>query len=184
MQQYLAAITTDIMPRSGKFPEYALPLVDDVLRETSAPATVLLLADGTGADSRAAFAAWFRERQHQLLVLGVGQETVAEGQLPLERRALQALASAGGGEYVELSVDDSDVRRMNRRINSHYVVLEDAALPWLDSGYPLLFPAMAVFLLWFRRGWTLTLSLLLVPTLLLTSPPPYSVPGNGSRACG
>ena len=58
------------------------------------------------------------------------------------------------------------MRRANRRINSYYVIIEDSALPWLDSGYPLIFPAMALFLMWFRRGWTLTWTWLLVPLLL------------------
>ena len=39
LKQYLAAITPKIMPRAGKFPEYSLPLVDQVLRESNAPAT-------------------------------------------------------------------------------------------------------------------------------------------------
>ena len=50
-RQYLAAITPGIMPRAGKFPEYALPLVDEVLRESLAPATVVLFSDAPGADS-------------------------------------------------------------------------------------------------------------------------------------
>ena len=40
LNQYLAAIEPGIMPRSGKFPEYSLPLIDQVLRESVAPATV------------------------------------------------------------------------------------------------------------------------------------------------
>ena len=172
LQQYLAAITPKIMPRSGKFPEYALPLVDEVLRETSAPATLVLFTDGPGANSGAAFEDYFASRDHQLVVVGVGTEEVSEGLIPLERRALERLASSSGGSYVELSVNDRDMRRINRRIDSHYVIVEDSALPWLDSGYPLVFPAMALFLMWFRRGWTLTWSWLLLPLLLATPPAP------------
>jgi len=64
------------------------------------------------------------------------------------------------------------MRRINRQINSHYRIVEDSALPWLDSGYGLVFPAMALFLMWFRRGWTLTWSWLLVPLLLAQAPGP------------
>ena len=64
------------------------------------------------------------------------------------------------------------MRKINRKINSHYIVIEDSALPWLDSGYALLFPAMALWLMWFRRGWTLTWSWLLVPLLLAQRPAP------------
>ncbi len=44
LNQYLAALEPGIMPRAGKFPEYALPLVDQVLRDSSAPATVVMFA--------------------------------------------------------------------------------------------------------------------------------------------
>jgi len=172
LNQYLAAIKPGIMPRQGKFPEYALPEVDAVLRESTAPASVVLFTDGTGSGSQQAFEQYFDAQPHQLLVVGVGSEAVAEGQIPLERRTLESLASAAGGNYVALTVDDSDMRKINRKINSHYIVIEDSALPWLDSGYALLFPAMALWLMWFRRGWTLTWAWLLVPLMLAQAPAP------------
>lgn len=166
LKQYIAAVEPGIMPRSGKFPEYALPLVDNILRQSTAPATVLLFADGAGADSAAAFSDYFSQRPHQLLVVGVGTKTEENGMIPLEQDVLEKLADTAGGRFLELSVDDSDVRRMHRLVESHYVVVDDNALPWLDSGYLLLFPTMALFLLWFRKGWTLTWSWLLLPLVL------------------
>lgn len=172
LRQYLAALTPAIMPRTGKFPEYSLPLVDDILRETRAPATVVLLTDGLGADSAQAFASYFARRPHQLLVLGIGSEATAAGSVPLERQSLAALAATVNGDYISLTVDDADVRDLNRRIDSHYVVVQDSALPWLDSGYPLVFPAMLLFLMWFRKGWTLTWACLLLPVVLSTASTP------------
>ncbi|MCB1844127.1 MAG: hypothetical protein KDI09_14280, partial [Halioglobus sp.] len=179
----LAAIKPGIMPRSGKFPEYALPQVDTILRDTHAPATLVMFADGSGADSAEAFRQWFADRQHQLLIVGVGSDTPADG-APLELQALEALAEASGGEYLSLTVDDADMRRVNRRINSHYIIVEDSALPWLDSGYPLIFPAMALFLLWFRKGWTLTWSWLLVPLLLYGGTAPVAQAQTPDQAPG
>jgi len=197
--QYLDAITPAVMPRAGKFPEYALPLVDWIIggsttgdrptdgdanatgaadgvpgsprAASTVPATVLLVTDGLGADSAAAFSDYFRDSPHRLLVLGVGTGEVAEGAVPLERHALERLADGAGGDYVELTVNDRDVHVLNRAIDSHYVVVENSALPWLDSGYLLVFPAMALFLLWFRRGWTLTWGWLLLPLVLAGQPP-------------
>ena len=184
LQQYLAAITPEIMPRSGKFPEYTLPLVDDILRETTAPATVLLFTDGPGADSNNAFTDYFADHPHQLLVVGVGTDKPQEGLAPLERRALEDLAESAGGSFFELTVNDTDVRRMSRRIDNHYVVVEDSALPWLDSGYPLVFPAMALFLMWFRKGWTLTWAWMLIPLTLATGPAPATAANDGAEARG
>lgn len=170
LNQYLAAITPGIMPRTGKFPEYSLPLIDKVLRDTDAPATVVMFADGLGADSHQAFSDYFSANPHQLLVLGVGTVAEQENLLPLERKSLQQLAADTGGGYLDLTVDDRDMRRIDRRIDSYYVVVEDSALPWLDSGYPLVYACLALFLLWFRKGWTLTWAWLLVPLLLAGNP--------------
>ncbi len=170
LNQYLAAITPGIMPRTGKFPEYSLPLIDKVLRDTDAPATVVMFADGLGADSHQAFSDYFSANPHQLLVLGVGTVAEQENLLPLERKSLQQLAADTGGGYLDLTVDDRDMRRIDRRIDSYYVVVEDSALPWLDSGYPLVYVCLALFLLWFRKGWTLTWAWLLVPLLLAGNP--------------
>lgn len=172
LNQYLAAITTGMMPRPGKFPEYSLALVDEVLRESTAPATLVLFTDGLGANSAADFASYFADSAYQLVVVGVGTQEPGDGLAPLERRSLQKLASASDGTYLDLSLDDGDMRRVNRRIDNHYVIVEDSALPWLDSGYPLLFPAMLLFLMWFRKGWTLTWSWLLLPLVLTGTPAP------------
>jgi Ca-activated chloride channel family protein len=175
LRQYLSSVDPDMMPRSGKFPEYALPLVDDILRDTTAPATVLLIGDGTGADTEKAFREWFSERPHRLLVLGIGStERTSESArnfIPLDYAALNAIVDTASGTYLSLSIDNSDMKKANRYISSHYVIVEDSALPWLDSGYWLVFPAMAIFLLWFRKGWTLTWSWLVIP-FLLASPSP------------
>lgn len=182
LNQYLAALAPGIMPRSGKFPEHALPLVDDILRETTAAATVVLLTDGPGAASTAAFRDYFAERPHQLLVLGVGSAQASDGMIPLERGALRDLAQASGGHYVDLSIDDADVRALERRIESHYVILDNDALPWLDAGYPLVFAGMALFLLWFRKGWTLSWGWLLLPLVLAAPPSPAVAEETPSQA--
>jgi Ca-activated chloride channel family protein len=172
IHQYLSAISPSIMPRSGKFPEYSLTLVDEILRETNSPATVIMFTDGPGADSKQAFETYFSAHPHQLIVVGVGSETEDPDAVPLERESLEAFADSANGLYVALTVDDADVRKLNRRIDSHYVIAEDSALPWLDSGYMLVFPAMALFLMWFRKGWTLTWAWLLLPVLLSSAPAP------------
>lgn len=178
LTQYLAAIKPGIMPRPGKFPEYALSNVDEILRQSSSPATVVLITDGMGGDSDKAFANYFAEKPRQLLILGVGtdgsssKETSGGDIIPLEKKSLNSLAENSGGRYIELSINSSDVKQINRLVESHYLVVEDSALPWLDSGYPLVFPAMALFLMWFRRGWTISWIWILAPLLLLHQPAP------------
>ena len=172
LNQYLAAITPAIMPRSGKFPEYSLPLADEILRGRNAPATIVMFSDGLGAKSGQAFESYFLTHPHQLVVVGVGSEDEEPGIAPLERESLKALATDANGVYLSLTIDDADVRQLNRHIQSHYTVTQDSALPWFDSGYLLVFPAMGLFLMWFRRGWTLTWMWLILPVVLSSIPAP------------
>lgn len=167
LNQYLAAIEPGIMPRPGKFPEYSLVEVDQVLNQSHSAATLVLFGDGVGSDTQEAFTRYFETSQNQLMIMGIGTQNTDEGLIPLEQRALKELASVSGGRYIEMTVNDRDVNRINRRIESHFVVNQDSALPWLDSGYPLVFPAMALFLMWFRRGWTLTWVWIVMPLILV-----------------
>ena len=155
--QYLQAIETQVMPRSGKFAEYALPLVDEIIGDSIVPTTILLVSDGLSADATSAFANFFAQREHQLLVWGIGLVTPPTdlGTAPLEERALRDLASAADGYYIGMTIDREDANSIHRRINAHYVVTDDESVPWLDSGYWLVFPCLVIFSLWFRRGWTL-----------------------------
>jgi Ca-activated chloride channel family protein len=155
LQQYLSAIDPRIMPRNGKFAEYTLPQVDRIIGDSTVPTTVLLITDGVSSATEQAFERWFDNRQHQLLVWGIGLEEAASDMAPLERRALESLTRGSGGRYIEISIDGRDVSEIERRVNAHYVVSADSAVPWLDSGYWLVFPCIALFTLWFRRGWTL-----------------------------
>jgi Ca-activated chloride channel family protein len=172
LAQYLEAIEAGIMPRAGKFAEYSLPLVDRIVGTSGVPTTVLLVTDGVSNASQAAFDAYFASRPHQLLVWGFGlAHTPGDKQFaPLEVRALEDLADAANGRYIELSIDKADVRKVHRRVNAHYVVTADNAVPWLDSGYHLVFPCLLLFSLWFRKGWTLHWSFVAVITLASLQP--------------
>jgi Ca-activated chloride channel family protein len=54
------------------------------------------------------------------------------------------------------TVDDEDVERVQRRIQSHLRVVQqdDPTARWKDFGYYLVYPIALLALFWFRRGWT------------------------------
>jgi Ca-activated chloride channel family protein len=180
VNNFINAITTEMMPRKGKFPEKALPIAELMLGDSPVPGTVLLIGDGVSPQTHTDFRQYFSTRQHQLLVLGIGTETskANEGDdsddilIPLERGTLQKLAGENGGVYQSLTLNKDDVRSLNRRINSHLVIVDDGSRPWVDEGYYLLYLLALIMLLWFRRGWTLHWSIVLVVVTGLTSPPP------------
>ncbi|MEH6822670.1 MAG: VWA domain-containing protein [Motiliproteus sp.] len=178
IKNFLDAIEPEIMPRKGKFPEQVLPIAEQMLGNSPVPGTVLLIGDGVSPKTAAVFEQYFSVRQHQLLLLGVGRDSVAgEGRnntgalrVPLERAALEKLASENNGYYQTLTFNKDDVRNLNRRIDSHLVIVEDGSRPWVDEGYYLVFVMGLCMLLWFRRGWTLHWCVALVMVASMTAP--------------
>jgi len=158
---YLQAIDDSVMPKSGKFPEKALPLLSNLLKDPLIPSTVLLVTDGLGGESSAAFNEYFSVKPFQLIVLGVGK-TVEELKLEkrqgipaLEDNKLQTLASASNGKYIRLSIDESDIKKIASLVNSFFVLVDNEEVPWVDQGYYLLFVVLIFMLPWFRKGWTI-----------------------------
>lgn len=178
VNNFLNAIVTGMMPRKGKFPEKALPIAAIMLQDSPVPGTILVIGDGISPQTNKDYADFFAARHHQLLVYGIGAETSAgakeetDGVIPLERTALEKLASLGGGYYQPLTLEKDDVIRINRRINNHLVIVDDGSRPWVDAGYYLLFPFMIIMLLWFRKGWTLHWCMALLFVSSITVPPP------------
>lgn len=146
---YLDAITTDIMPRSGKYPEYLIPHIATMSNNNS-PITLLLITDGLGQDSAAALTAFFQRHNHQLLIWGIGTD---RADIPLEHQQLQQLADATDGQFIAVQQDDSDIERLTRLIDHYYIRHTDSRLPWEDAGYYLVFPCLLLFLAWTRRDW-------------------------------
>jgi Ca-activated chloride channel family protein len=187
---FLNAIESEMMPRKGKFPEKSLPIADRMLGDTPVPGTVLIIGDGISPLTLASFEKYFSTRQHQLLVLGVGTERSGENTdeagtdtlIPLERAALEKLADTSNGYYQSLTFDPADVTRLNRRIDSHFVIVDDGSRPWVDAGYYLLYPIALIMLLWFRRGWTLHWCIVLVMLTGMTTPLPVTAKDDSAPA--
>ncbi|WOJ96306.1 VWA domain-containing protein [Congregibacter brevis] len=162
---YLDALDVGMLPRRGKAPEKVLPIADKLLANRGNGGSLLIVGDGAGEESAALFGEWADATDTQLLVWGMGKtqsqldEDAARGLAaraqPLQEAQLRAISSAGGGHYEQVSVDDRDLRSLERRINRHYQLSEDSARPWIDGGIYLLPPIMLLFLLWFRQGWVL-----------------------------
>jgi len=185
VNNFLKAVTSDMMPKPGKFAEKALPIADRMLQVKLAngievKGTLLLLSDGIGPETSTEFEKYFSNNQHQLLVLGIGNDPSSESHItstPLEEKALIDLANTSDGHYQSLTLDQGDVKYLNRRINSHLVIVEDGTRPWFDSGYYLLYPLIFLMLFWFRKGWTLNWSLIVIVAVLY-SPNPRLMAGE------
>lgn len=180
----LQAVSPKIMPRKGKFAEYSLANVDTLLaaeRSKGNPGSVLLITDGLGSDTKARFVDYFngsinnnnnnnnnisatnsdlnsQQSPPLLLVLGVGNNEQAVS-VPFDADGLKSLAKSASGYYHSISTDNSDVEWIQDNIQQFMLLNNDNAQPWADMGYNLVFLLALLFLLWFRRGWTINWSL-------------------------
>lgn len=176
----LQAVSPKIMPREGKFAEYSLANIDTLLaaeRSKGNPGSVLLITDGLGSDTKARFVDYFnasinsnnnisatnsnlnlQQSPPLLLVLGVGNNEQAVS-VPFDADGLKSLAKSASGYYHSISTDNRDVEWIQDNIQQFMLLSNDNAQPWADMGYNLVFLLALLFLLWFRRGWTINWSL-------------------------
>lgn len=171
IELYLLSLSTDLMPLPGKNPGKALEAAEDMLAG-EASGTILFVTDGIAAHYAPAFAAHKKRSPHQVLVLAVGTSkggliragrdgfvTDARGRRvvnTLDREGLEMLEREAGTYVVGARVDNSDVEKLMRtvRIRLRSMQAPDERVPWEDYGYYLVFSALPLSLVWFRKGWT------------------------------
>ncbi len=162
IRHFLDVLDEDIMPKKGKLPESVLPVAKRLFEPTRVPGTLLIIGDGATSATVDAFSQYFQNqsdnKRHQLIVWAIGSEAVGEQQgdiIPMQLSQLRELADQSDGKLVTFTHDKQDINQVQRYIEHSYVIVDDKSRPWLDSGYWLLFIIVAIYLLWFRVGWTL-----------------------------
>ncbi|WP_261902625.1 vWA domain-containing protein [Vibrio fortis] len=148
----LQAIKPEVMPREGKFAQYTLPIVDQIIPRDSVAATVLLVTDALNQRALSEYHDYFNARGYQLLVYGIGNPNV-ESVLPVETEKLSMLAEAANGELVLFTPDDQDILRLSDKVTAYAELSSNQAEPWFDASYPLVWVLVIPYLLWFRKGW-------------------------------
>lgn len=183
IELFLPGIEPAIMPKPGDEPTAGVAMADAMLAREPVPGSVLLVTDGVPAAQIAPLSRPVARRQ--LLVLGVGTsqggpirtgenrfQTTASGARAiahLDKASLETLGRQADAFVATITMDDRDVTRIERGIQHHMEAVEAAEREqrWIDAGYYLVFPVVALALGWFRRGWTvrwaLTMLLVMVP---------------------
>ncbi len=172
IETYLVSLETGLMPVAGKDSIKALKLAEEMLAKETAAGTILFVTDGIAEKYAPAFAEHKKISQHQVLVLAVGTSKGgpvrlgkegflkdARGQRvisALDRQGLEALERRAGVYVLGATLDDRDVEKLVRKVNTHLKSVQavDERVPWEDYGYYLVFSAVPLSLLWFRKGWT------------------------------
>ncbi len=153
VEQFAGELSPQLMPRPGNDARQALVLSGQLLQQADLAGNVLLITDAIPPDTLSALPPGMHA---DILAMAAPPGAPAAGPAApaLDRRTMEAAASALNGSMVEVSVDDSDVRKLARRFDRQRAddMVEEGER-WRDAGYYLLFPLALVVLLWFRRGW-------------------------------
>ncbi|VAW83214.1 Aerotolerance protein BatB / Aerotolerance protein BatC [hydrothermal vent metagenome] len=177
----LKSLDPDLMPVQGSRADLGLEKAGELLRQAGlSNGRILLFADGVTGNKASKAATQLRQLGYRVSVLGVGTEkaeplTNAQGQLlhtaddkiivpQLETAALQAVAEAGGGHYRTFNSSDTDIKALlNKRVplsSESLVNNQMQGQDWQDRGPWLAVLLLPLAALAFRRGWLLSLVLL------------------------
>jgi Ca-activated chloride channel family protein len=179
----LDAMAPDTMPVDGNDAALAIERGVALIHDANAGAgSLVLITDQADAAAdvaaRKANAAGVR-----VSVLGVGTPQGgpvpqadggflhdAQGHMVLAGRddaALTRLATAGGGRYVPMTADPSDIAELHAELRAGAATLVhgDVDDEWQDRGPWLLLPLLLIAATVFRRGWLVLLALVLLPIL-------------------
>jgi len=168
---YLDALSTSLMPKAGKDTPQAVAAVRQLLQGEEVPGSVLFITDGIESKARAVLQNFIQAGKDSVLVLGVGTSQGAPVRVAgnrfledkagsrifakLDVNALKSLSDLGVS-VTTLTLDDSDIRWIQRHIQNHLKSTQEdnAQLRWMDEGYWLVWPVGILAILWFRKGWT------------------------------
>ena len=188
----LGSLNPEMMPLQGSNPERAFELAEKLLKQAGLnEGTLLMLTDEDRAEQYIAAAGRLKESGLTLQIIGIGTPEGAPIPLPgggffkdrndnlalprLNEAGLSALAAAGGGNYRRLSIDDSDFTALLGQIKTTTPANDDNKVNrtgdlWQDAGVWLLWPLAILCAFAFRRGWLLSVPLVVLLPLAAPSP--------------
>ena len=183
----LPVLTPDMMPIPGSNTPAAIRLAIDLMYSAGIrQGQIVLITDAVDERARGAVADMMENSGMMLSILGVGtangapipllrggflkdsSETIV---IPrLDQSSLEALASATGGRYLNMQIDDSDLDRLLSDPmlpgQAETLALDRSADTWDDQGYLFVLLLLPLVMPFFRRGWLLCL----LPLLLVGMP--------------
>lgn len=177
------ALSPFIMPAKGSRPDKAIELANQLLQSAGLnKANYLLITDGIQRKDIKRIENALDAGRSKLGIIAIGTEQGAPVSLPdsgflrnkqgeivlpkLDLAPIKALARSTGSQWHAISYDDSDWAHLTD--NTLTTDNQDSALQprqfdlWADQGFWMIPWVMLIMLFSFRKGWLLTLPLLLV----------------------
>ena len=185
IRNMLPALRPDVIPVAGSRPDRALELAAELLERSGfTSGEILLIADG-GSQAAVSLADEFAKKGIYTSVLAVGTPQGApipsgdgfvsdsKGNIVvarLQRDALQAIASAGGGRYSELTAGSNTDSPWASAEGSEFARRDEAlGERWKDTGPWLVLLLLPLVAFSFRRGLLFILPLLVLPAMLIST---------------
>lgn len=153
VRSYLSGLSPDIMPKEGDRADQALALAQAEIAKSETPGAILFVLDDMNPANVQAFNEGAEDRPPVIFFVVAG----AGVQIP----QIDQITNAS---VVRVTPDDADLDQVERRVLSAYraALLDDTRQNWEDKGWLLAWPALLLFLPWFRRGWTMRWALAFV----------------------
>ena len=184
LSNLVKAMNPSIMPVQGNKPAEGIQQAKQLLEQGSNESgDVLLMTGNLSADQAVRIYDLLDNTGIRLSVLGTGTEQGAPIPLPdggylknqqgtivipqLDRNELRELALDNGGQYHDMTVDDTDLKTLlpKSSLNDDVMIVERDFDQWHDAGYWLLLLILPLALTGFRRGWLMAVLLcILLPT--------------------
>ncbi|MEO9528983.1 VWA domain-containing protein [Roseibium sp.] len=156
---FLEGLDPGVMPRDGNSARDALEMADEILSGQTTPGAILFLLDGITDADLPAFKRHADARGVPVLFWFLARDSAAAA----------ALEAVPGTKLIDVTTDSADVERVSQNLQAAYqaALSRDDRLEWQDKGRIFLWPAALLMLFWFRRGWTMRWSVLLVSVGLM-----------------
>jgi len=185
----LPALHPDMMPVAGSDAVAAVAQAVELLHSAGIrQGKILLVTDGVTDKDRKGIVKALKGTGAHLAIMGVGTATGAPIPLPrgsflkdkagtivmpsLDEENLRGMATASGGRYMRMQIDDSDLDYLLTETTlpdgELTLTLDRTADTWDDQGYWFILVLLPLVLGLFRRGWLLCL----LPLLFVTQPQP------------
>ena len=185
IKSQLTALDTTIMPALGNRTDLAITNAVDLLKQAGVgKGDILLITDEVNLKAARPVAETALGKGYRLSILGVGTAhgtpvPLADGSflkddkgeivIPvLDEKPMRTLASIGGGYYHRLTLDDTDIKALQKVLSG--VVMDDGFAQtklqtdvWKEQGPWLLIALLPLVAIIFRRGYLVLLLIFILP---------------------
>ena len=170
LKPFLDGLSPEIMPVDGSNAMNALELADRILTTDETPGSVLFLSDGVDAADIPQFTEYGRQEQPTpmaALIVGTGEGGTVispDGTISgrpqdtaVDRNTLERWSRSADIELIDMTVGEQDVTQILGIVASNLERASDEETDsaWNDRAWLLIWPALLLSLLSFRKGWTM-----------------------------